>query len=233
MVHSGCPARCDRSGTPFIFKEPLGQAREVKVALSGLFGRFVARAYLERYLNLSIFAHLTSRSLLLDGRRRIDVVRRARVDLPDWVACAADLTSLTVAEAKGGRSLQSAHQGMDAGPAHRRDFQRTEGDDQARRDRHALGAALNGPAQAYLSVRDPVDEGEPIDMEDKDAVFIGLLRHQIANLIEPRLPPQKPALALRCCRQALPRMSPGQQSFSMIAHSNSVSPPCGMPLSLM
>ena len=62
-------------GTPFIFKEPLGQAREVKVALSGLFGRFVARAYLERYLNLSIFAHLTSRSLLLDGRRRIDIVR--------------------------------------------------------------------------------------------------------------------------------------------------------------
>lgn len=36
-------------GTPFIFREPLGQAREVKVALSGLFGRFVARAYLERY----------------------------------------------------------------------------------------------------------------------------------------------------------------------------------------
>ena len=26
-------------GSPFIFKQPLGQAREVKVALSGLFGR--------------------------------------------------------------------------------------------------------------------------------------------------------------------------------------------------
>jgi hypothetical protein len=49
------------TGTPFIFKEPLGQAREVKVALSGLFGRFVARAYLERYFKLSIFAHLGSR----------------------------------------------------------------------------------------------------------------------------------------------------------------------------
>lgn len=35
-------------------------------------------------------------------------------------------------------------------------------------------AALNGTAQAYLSVRDPVGEGEPIDAEDKDAVFIGL-----------------------------------------------------------
>jgi hypothetical protein len=45
------------TGTPFIFKEPLRQAREVKVALSGLFGRFVARAYLERHFNLSIFAH--------------------------------------------------------------------------------------------------------------------------------------------------------------------------------
>lgn len=31
-------------GTPFLFREPLGQAREVKVALSCLFGRFVARA---------------------------------------------------------------------------------------------------------------------------------------------------------------------------------------------
>jgi hypothetical protein len=51
-------------GTPFVFKEPLGQAREVKVALSGLFGRFVARTYLERYFSLSIFAHLGSRSLL-------------------------------------------------------------------------------------------------------------------------------------------------------------------------
>ena len=35
------------AGTSFIFKEPLGQAREVKVALPDSFGRFVARAYLE------------------------------------------------------------------------------------------------------------------------------------------------------------------------------------------
>src|ERR1700720_4546917 len=51
------------AGTPFIFREPLGQAREVKVALSGLFGRFIARAYLERYFNLSIFAHLGGRTI--------------------------------------------------------------------------------------------------------------------------------------------------------------------------
>src|ERR1700742_1655850 len=88
-------------GSPFVFREPLGQAREVKVALSGLFGRFVARAYLERYFNLSIFAHLGSRTIDLDRRRRVKVMRLSRGDLPDWVACAADLSSLTVAEAKG------------------------------------------------------------------------------------------------------------------------------------
>lgn len=65
------------TGTPFIFKEPLGQAREVKVALSGLFGRFVARAYLKRYFNLSIFAHLGSRTItsIADGRLRSSVYR--------------------------------------------------------------------------------------------------------------------------------------------------------------
>ncbi|MDZ4134025.1 MAG: hypothetical protein U1D06_00310, partial [Paracoccaceae bacterium] len=73
-------------GTPFIFKQPLGQAREVKVALSGLFGRFVARAYLERYFDLSIFAHLGNRVVDLDRRKRAKIERLARGDLPDWIA---------------------------------------------------------------------------------------------------------------------------------------------------
>jgi hypothetical protein len=66
-------------GTPFIFREPLGQAREVKVALSGLFGRFVARAYLERHFGVSIFSHLGRSSLRLDGKLQIEVQpRRSR-----------------------------------------------------------------------------------------------------------------------------------------------------------
>ena len=36
--------------------------------------------------------------------------------------------------------------------------------------------AAAGPADAYLSARDPVDEGDPIDPTDKDTLFIGLLR---------------------------------------------------------
>lgn len=176
-------------GTPFIFKEPLGQAREVKVALSGLFGRFVARAYLERHLNLSIFAHLGSRSLLLDGRRRIDIVRRSRGDLPDWVACAADLSSLTVAEAKGCHDRSGPDKALARAWTQAQRIDVTAKGRKVTIKRIAIatrwGAAASGPADAYLSVRDPVEEGEAIDPDDKDAIFIGLLRHHIANLINP------------------------------------------------
>src|SRR6266508_2150816 len=65
-------------GSPFVFREPLGQAREVKVALSGLFGRFIARAYLERSFGLAIFAHPGQRKIVLDGRRRIEIIRKTR-----------------------------------------------------------------------------------------------------------------------------------------------------------
>lgn len=177
------------AGTPFKFKEPLGQAREVKVALSGLFGRFVARAYLERHLNLAIFAHLGSRTLDLDRRRQIKIKRLSRGDLPDWVACAADLTALTVAEAKGCHDA--------AGPAKALDRAWTQAgrvDVTVRGRRISVkriaiatrwGMASSGPVDAQLSVRDPLDEGEPVDPKEQERLFVGLLRLHIANLIRP------------------------------------------------
>jgi len=69
--------------SPFVFREPLGQSREVKVALSGLFGRFVARAYLERYFGLSVFTHVRRGQTATAGgqahcRRRSNCRDRAR-----------------------------------------------------------------------------------------------------------------------------------------------------------
>ncbi|OWW05025.1 hypothetical protein ATY81_03430 [Rhizobium sp. R72] len=58
------------------------------------------RAYLERYFNLSIFAHLGSQTIDLDRRRKVKIKRLPRGDLPDWIASASDLSSLTVTEAK-------------------------------------------------------------------------------------------------------------------------------------
>ena len=45
--------------------------------------------------------------------------------------------------------------------------------------------ATAGPTDAHLSVRDPIEEGEPHTQEEKDALFIGMLRLHIANLIKP------------------------------------------------
>jgi hypothetical protein len=176
------------AGTPFIFREPLGQAREVKVALSGLFGRFVARAYLERYFSLSIFAHLGSRIIDLDRRRQIKVTRLSRGDLPDWIACASDLSSLTVAEAKGCHDNGGPAKALNRAWAQARRIDITAGGNKVTVKRIAIatrwGMAAPSPTDAHLSVRDPVDEGEPIKPEEKDALFIGLLRLHIANLIK-------------------------------------------------
>lgn len=175
------------AGTPFIFREPLGQAREVKVALSGLFGRFVARAYLERYFNLSIFAHLGSRIIDLDRRRQVKVTRLFRGDLPDWIACASDLSSLTVAEAKGCHDNGGPAKALNRAWAQAGRIDITAGGSKVTVKRIAIatrwGMAAPSPTEAHLSVRDPVDEGEPIKPEEKDALFIGLLRLHIANLI--------------------------------------------------
>ncbi|WP_174718782.1 hypothetical protein [Bradyrhizobium nitroreducens] len=177
------------AGTPFIFKEPLGQAREVKVALSGLFGRFVARAYLERYFNLSIFAHLGSRVIDLDRRRKIKVKRLSRGDLPDWIACASDLSSLTVAEAKGCHDVGGPAKALDRAWAQAKRIDVTVKDRKVSVKRIAIatrwGMAAAGPSDAFLSARDPVDEGDPIEPKDQDSLFIGLLRLHIANLIKP------------------------------------------------
>lgn len=175
-------------GTPFIFKEPLGQAREVKVALSGLFGRFVARAYLERYFNLSIFAHLGSRVIDLDRRRQVKVIRLSRGDLPDWIACTSNLSSLTVAEAKGCHDSGGPAKALGRAWAQAGRIDITAGGRKVTVKRIAIatrwGMAAPSSTGAHLSVRDPVDEGEPIKPEEKDALFIGLLRLHIANLVK-------------------------------------------------
>lgn len=176
-------------GTPFIFREPLGQAREVKVALSGLFGRFVARAYLERYFNLSIFAHLGSQTIDLDRRRKVKIKRLSRGDLPDWIACASDLSSLTVAEAKGCHDPGGPAKALTRAWAQAGRIDVTAQGRKVTVKRIAIatrwGMAVAGPADAHLSVKDPLDEGEPIEPLEKDALFIGMLRLHIANLIRP------------------------------------------------
>jgi len=46
---------------------PLGEIRETKTALSGLFGRFIARAYLTRYHGFAYFEPVRSETQALAG----------------------------------------------------------------------------------------------------------------------------------------------------------------------
>lgn len=157
-------AKCDE----FRFREPLGQAREVKVALSGLFGRFVARAYLERYFGLHYFAHLGGEEIELGGRLRVRVVRRSgqEGDLPDWVACAEDLSKLTVAEAKG--SHARAGPGSAIAQA-RKQVARVNvygGHGRMAVKRIAVatrwGMLKDGPAESWIKVHDPGGRGRKV-----------------------------------------------------------------------
>jgi len=86
----------------FRWVSPLGQIRETKTALSGLFGRFVARAYLTRYCQFRYFEPIRSDTQTLSSWPNFTVRRVDNGDLPDWiVTTAAGANSIAIAEAKG------------------------------------------------------------------------------------------------------------------------------------
>ena len=150
-------------GDPFVFHQPLGQSREVKVALSGLFGRFFARAYLERYFHLSVFHHLGQEPISLNAPREISITAREEGDLPDWVACTNTFSDLTLAEAKGTHDK--------AGPisALSRAWNQVRRVDVVERGRTVpakriaiatrWGVAAGEPGEPRIAAHDPADEG--------------------------------------------------------------------------
>ncbi len=178
-----------QSGTRFVFREPLGQAREVKVALSGLFGRFVARAYLQKYFSLSIFNHLGSNQIDLDGRHEIRIERCSRGDLPDWVACTNNLTDLTVAEAKGCHDWFGPKKALKRAWDQAGRIEIFVNKNQVTVKRIAIatrwGIHTGGPPDPWIAVRNPIDEGDLITPDNEEAMFAGLVRHHIANMISP------------------------------------------------
>ena len=159
---------------PFVFREPLGRAREVKVALSGLFGRFVARAYLHKYFQLSFFAHVAYPTMILDNRHRIQIDKlQPRGDLPDWVACATpsttSLPNLAVVEAKGSHALSGPDEALQRAWKQACRIDVLANGNRLPVNRFAIatrwGMASGGPLEPCISVRDPIDKGDPIKRE--------------------------------------------------------------------
>ena len=42
---------------------------------------------------------------------------------------------------------------------------------------------MGGPPDPWISVRHPVDEGDPTEQGEEDAMYVGLFRHHVANMI--------------------------------------------------
>ncbi|USU06602.1 hypothetical protein NF699_08080 [Sphingomonadaceae bacterium OTU29LAMAA1] len=174
----------------FLFHAPLGQAREVKTAVSGLFGRFVARAYATRYLRYSHFVHITKPPMMLSGAMNGLLRRTPRFpsgDLPDWVTWGAG-AGLGIVEAKGCHDQGSPAAALERARKQALRAEITVGGRPATFKRFAIatrwGYATPTRTQPMLWVHDPVAEGGE-SPEAAAALALGVARYHAARLLAP------------------------------------------------
>lgn len=182
-------ALLDPNVATFSFMEPLGHAREVKTAVSGLFGRFVARAYATRHLGLSHFVHVRKPPMRLSGIVKGELRRVAgrRGDMPDWVAWGA-APGLAIVEAKGCHDAK----GPDAALA--RAYAQAERGEIRVRGRRApfkrfaiatrWGFTNPSPSPPILWVKDPAEEGE-VGEPELNELRTAMDRWHAATLLAP------------------------------------------------
>lgn len=184
-------ALLDPGNPKFVFKEPLGRAREVKVSVSGLFGRFVARAYAMRYLGYTHFSHISQPPMRLSGAPWncvVDRVPGGDGDMPDWVAWSA-AKGLAIVEAKG------SHDPKGPGAILKRAYKQAEratiriGTRTPTFKRYAIatrwGFATGPFFEPMIAVHDPEEPGDGVSPQEQAAVEIGIVRLHFASLLRP------------------------------------------------
>jgi hypothetical protein len=144
---------------------PLGQIRETRTALSGLFGRFVARAYLTRYFQFRYFEPIRSDTQTLAAWPNFSIRRVGDGDLPDWIATtAAGANSVAIAEAKGSHNTSGYRAALDSAKNQARRIEIMSGPTVLTVKRYAIvsrWSVQGNPRleQPWLAVDDP-EEGE-------------------------------------------------------------------------
>ena len=195
----------DLASAEFRFIEPLGQSREVKTALSGLFGRFVARAYATRHLGLTHFTHVTAPPMRLSGPMRGELrrVRDQRGDMPDWVAwgpVSGMAIVEAIVEAKGCHDRSGPQQTLDRAFAQAQRAEIWGGQGLAPFKRYAIvtrwgfAAPLNWAPMLW--VQDPDEQGDNVSPEEINELKAGVVRLHYASLLD-RLEQRTLAGALR------------------------------------
>src|ERR1700710_2085261 len=92
----------------------LGQIRETKTALSGLYGRFVARAYLTRHCGYHYFQSLNSQMTPVTFGSGLVARKNKAGDAPDWIIGTLTGNQIAIAEAKGSHNTAGASHALKA-----------------------------------------------------------------------------------------------------------------------
>jgi hypothetical protein len=181
-------ALLDHTFAHFTFHHELGHAREVKTAISGLFGRFVARAYATRYLGLTHFAHVRKPPMTL-GAPLGGVLRRVHGkdgDMPDWVAW-GPRAGMAIVEAKGCHDRSGPSAALERAVRQAERAEIAVGIAQAPFKRYAIatrwGFATPTRTRPMLWVHDPDNDGNVTEDEER-ALEVGIARWHGAALLE-------------------------------------------------
>lgn len=157
----------------FKWVSQLGQVRETRTALSGLFGRFVARAYLARHKGYAFFEPVRGDIQQLKRWPSLIVRRKAGAtgDLPDWIIADRGGASVAIAEAKGTHNASGAAAALKEAKKQVKRVEVVSGTTVLRTKSFAVATrwAVDGNdklSKPWLLVHDP-DEGErePTDQE--------------------------------------------------------------------
>lgn len=193
----------------FRWTGPLGQIRETKTALSGLFGRFVARAYLTRYLGFSHFEPIRSDTQLLNGWPNLSVKRTKTGDLPDWViASTVGANTVAIAEAKGSHNTAGAAAPLDAAKSQVRRVNIVAGSTVLKVKRYAIAtrwavknaAGLDAP---WLVVHDPEDGDREPNRDEQGLLVRSIALGHFASIAE-GFGLRETAVALRSAKSKRP-----------------------------
>lgn len=171
----------------FRWQSPLGQVRETKTALSGLFGRFVARAYLTKYLGFTYFEPIRSNLQLLAGWPNIRVIRSHPGDLPDWIA--TDASQIAVVEAKGSHNGAGPDASLAAAKVQATRVNVLAGNTTLQVKRYAIAtrwAVDQVPKLSlpWLVVHDPIDGQRPATPREQSQLIRSIALGHFAALLE-------------------------------------------------
>lgn len=159
----------------------LGHIRETRTALSGLFGRFVARAYLTQVWNIQHFLPLHANITEIAPGHDMAAIRVEKGDLPDWIVAPSPSSGwVAIAEAKGSHNAAGPWASLEAAKKQARRVDIFRGIDRVVTKRIAIATrwAVHGDPkldQPWLVVDDP-DDGDVV-LEPKE---FGHLRRGIA-----------------------------------------------------